>query len=146
MGMSTSSSGGAIAEINVTPLVDVMLVLLIIFMVTAPMMNNVGVTVDLPRAEAPPLDRNDEDQLILSIDAELNYYIGEYAYELEELQTKLAAIAQANPEQNVFLQADGEVPYRAIAALMGVAKQAGMVRVGLVFEPGVGDLRKPDED
>jgi biopolymer transport protein TolR len=144
--MSSGSSGGSIAEINVTPLVDVMLVLLIIFMVTAPMMNNVGVTVDLPRAEAPPLDRSDDDQLVLSIDADLNYYIGEYAYDIEELEAKLSAIALANPEQNVFLQADGDVPYRAIAALMGVAKQAGMVRVGLVFEPGVGDLTKQDED
>ena len=146
MGMSSGNSGGAMADINVTPLVDVMLVLLIIFMVTAPMMNNAGVEVDLPRADAPPLDQEDEDQLILSIDADLQYYIGEYAYDVEELPEKLAAIALANPEQAVFLRADGDVPYRAIAALMGAAKQAGMVRVGLVFEPGVGELSKKVEE
>jgi biopolymer transport protein TolR len=146
MGMSSGSSNGAMADINVTPLVDVMLVLLIIFMVTTPMMNSAGVEVDLPRADAPPLDQDEDNQLVLSIDADLNYYIGEYRYEAEELPEKLAAIALANPDQPVFLRADGEVPYRAVAAVMGAAKSAGMVRVGLVFEPGVGDLSKPEED
>lgn len=144
MGMSTGSSGGAMADINVTPLVDVMLVLLIIFMVTTPMMNSAGVEVDLPRSEAPPLDQDPDNQLVLSIDADLNYYIGEYTYPVEELPEKLAAIALANPDQPVFLRADGAVPYRAIAALMGAAKRAGMVRVGLVFEPGIGELSKPE--
>ena len=144
MGMSSGGPGQAMADINVTPLVDVMLVLLIIFMVTAPMMDDTaGVEVDLPRSEAPPLDPADDEQLILSIDKELHYYIGDYAYDPQELPDKLTAIAKANPEQAVFLRADGEVPYSEVAALLGIAKQAGMPRVGLVFEPGAAPLRGP---
>ncbi|MCB9665637.1 MAG: biopolymer transporter ExbD [Alphaproteobacteria bacterium] len=139
MGMSAGRKG-AMAEINVTPLVDVMLVLLIIFMVTAPMMDaSVGVEVDLPTSEAPPLEP-DQDQLILSIAADHTIYIGDFAYTPEELPAKLAAIAEANPDQPAFLRADGAVPYADIAALLGIAKKAGIVRVGLVFEPGVGEL------
>jgi biopolymer transport protein TolR len=130
-----AGSGQPLAEINVTPLVDVMLVLLIIFMVTAPMLNNAGVEVDLPKADAPPLDTT-EAQLVLGIDAELNFYLNENEVPWDELPTKLRAIAEANPDQPVFVKADGEVPYREVARLLGAAKQAGMPRVGLVFEPG----------
>lgn len=146
MGMSSGGRGGPMAEINVTPLVDVMLVLLIIFMVTAPMMNNAGVEIELPRADAPPLEQDPDDpQLVLSIDADGNHWIGENQYDAAELPAKLAAIAKANPEQDVFLRADGSVPYRDIAGLLGAAKSAGMFRVGLVFEPGtdVGEDRTP---
>jgi biopolymer transport protein TolR len=134
MGMGGGSSDRAMSDINVTPLVDVMLVLLIIFMITAPMLNNAGVDIDLPKEEAPPLDR-DEDQLIIAIDGDLNYYINESTFSREEMGVKLAAIAKANPDQPVFLEADGSVPYRAVAALLADAKQAGMPRVGLVFDP-----------
>ncbi len=140
MGMSSGGNGGAMADINVTPLVDVMLVLLIIFMVTAPMMNeNTGVKVDLPTSEAPPLDPA-EEQLVLSIDKTGHVFIGDKPFTLEELPGKLEGIAKASPDLPVFLRADGEVPYRQVAALLGVAKKAGMPRVGLVFEPGTGDL------
>ena len=136
MGMSGGGGGqdGAMADINVTPLVDVMLVLLIIFMVTAPMMNSAGVEIDLPREEAPPLDQ-DEDQLILSIDGELKTYIDDQEFPREEMRDKLAAIAKANPELPVFLKAAGDVPYREVAAILSAAKDAGMPRVGLVFDP-----------
>ncbi len=140
MGMSSGNGGRAMADINVTPLVDVMLVLLIIFMVTAPMMNTAGVEVDLPRSEAPPLNMDEPDQLILSISADLTYYIGDNPFRGEEIPAKLVAIAKANPDQKVFVRADGEVPYRHIAALLGAAKAAGIVKVGLVFEPGIGDM------
>jgi len=129
------------SDINVTPLVDVMLVLLIIFMITAPMLNNAGIDIDLPREEAPPLDR-EEDQLILSIDADLNYFINDSTFTQEEMGAKLAAIAKANPDQPVFLEADGSVPYRVVAALLADAKNAGMPRVGLVFDP----TGAPDEE
>ena len=121
-------------DINVTPLVDVMLVLLIIFMVTAPLMN-AGVDVDLPKAEAPPITMP-EEQMILAIDKDLAYYINESKFTAEELPAKLHAIAEANPDQAVFLRADEAVPYREVAYLLAAAKNAGIPRVGLVFEPG----------
>ncbi len=132
------------SDINVTPLVDVMLVLLIIFMVTAPMLNNAGVEIDLPREEAPPLGQN-EEQLILSIDGELGYWINDSAFKKEEMAQKLAAIAEANPGQDVFLRADGSVPYRAVAELLAAAKAAGMPKVGLVFDP-TGDPNGEEEE
>jgi biopolymer transport protein TolR len=137
MGMSGGSHGGTMADINVTPLVDVMLVLLIIFMVTAPMLNNAGVEIDLPKEEAPPLDMQDEDQLVLSMDAERNIYLNDQdtPFTVEELPMRLRAIAEANPDRAVFLRADGDLPYRDVVHLLGVAKQAGMPRVGLVFDP-----------
>lgn len=137
MGMSSAGgSGRAMADINVTPLVDVMLVLLIIFMVTAPMLNNSGVAIDLPQEKAPPLDPADEDQLVLEIDKSLTFYINETSFTREEMPAKLAAIAQANPDAPVFVRADGDVPYREVAHLLAAAKQAGMPRVGLVFDGG----------
>jgi len=145
MGMSGGSGGGAMAEINVTPLVDVMLVLLIIFMVTAPMMDEgAGVEVALPKSEAPPLDPA-EEQVVLSVDAELNYYILDQSFTAEELPPRLTALAEADPERPVFVRADGEVPYKHVAALLGIAKAAGIPKVGLVFEPGVGDLGGGEE-
>ena len=141
MGMSGGGGGhgGTMADINVTPLVDVMLVLLIIFMITAPMLNNAGVEIDLPKEEAPPLDMQDEDQLVLSMDADRKIYLNDQdtPFTVEELPARLRAIAEANPERPVFLRADGDIPYREVVHLLGVAKQAGMPRVELVFDPMV---------
>ena len=133
MGMQ-GGNDRAMADINVTPLVDVMLVLLIIFMVTAPMLNNAGIEIDLPREEGPPLDQS-EEQLVLSIDGDLNYWIGDNQHTREELGPTLAAIAEANPDTPVFLRADADVPYRYVADVLSAAKAAGMPRVGLVFDP-----------
>lgn len=133
MGMS-SGGGNTMADINITPLVDVMLVLLIIFMVTAPMLNSAGVEIDLPKEQAPALNQ-EEDQLILAIDENLKTYIDDKEFPREDLAKKLAAIAKANPELPVFLRASGEVPYREVANLLSAAKDAGMPRVGLVFDP-----------
>ena len=135
MSMGGGGNDKAMSDINVTPLVDVMLVLLIIFMITAPMMNNSGVDIDLPKVDAPPLDRDQEDQLIISIDGDLNYYINDSMFPKDEMRAKLKAIAEANPGQAVFLEADGTVPYSEVAAVVGDAKLAGMPRVGLVFDP-----------
>ena len=135
MGMSGGGPGQTMADINVTPLVDVMLVLLIIFMVTAPMLNNAGVEIDLPTADTPPLAMDDEEQLVLSMDEDRMVWIDETAFTLDELLPKLALIAENNPEQPVFLRADGDLPYREVVGLLELAKQAGMPRVGLVFEP-----------
>ena len=136
MGMSTGGGGGMMSEINVTPFVDVMLVLLVIFMVTTPLMVT-GMEVELPRAEAPPLESS-EDQLVLAITANGSFYIGEREIPAEELGEKLAAIAKANPDRDVFLKADGQVTYEQVAQLMAMAKNAGIAKVGLVTQPGTG--------
>lgn len=129
-----SSGGGMMSEINVTPFVDVMLVLLIIFMVTAPMMTT-GVELDLPRAEAAPLTGSD-DQLILSITAKEEYYIGDRGFSFEDMQAKLTVISKENPDQPVFVRADGTLPYERVLQLLAVAKNAGITKVGLVTQPG----------
>ncbi len=135
MGMSGPSGGGSMmSEINVTPFVDVMLVLLIIFMVTAPMMTT-GVELDLPRAEAAPLTGSD-DQLILSITAAEEYYIGDRVFSFDDMLAKLTVIAKENPEQPVFVRADGTLPYERVLQLLAVAKNAGITKVGLVTQPG----------
>jgi len=137
MGMSSGGDDhGMMAEINVTPFVDVMLVLLIIFMVTAPMMTT-GLEVELPRAEAPALSQDEDSQMVLGITVDGTYILQEREFTLEELQAKLPAIVKANPDQDVFLQADGQVPYEKVAQLMALCTKAGIPRVGLVTQPGV---------
>jgi biopolymer transport protein TolR len=138
MGMGGSgSSGGPMGDINVTPLVDVMLVLLIIFMVTAPLMNQ-GVEIDLPQAAAQPLESS-EDQLVLSIDKELRYYLNETEIPFAELERRLTAIGKEAPGQPVFVRADGNIPYRHVMRAMAMLKNAGMPKVGLVSNPGAMD-------
>ena len=126
MGMSGPDGGnsrGMMSEINVTPFVDVMLVLLIIFMVTAPLMTT-GMKVELPRADAPPLPS-----------AEKEYFINKHSFKLEELEPKLKAIIKANPEQEIFLQADAKVPYEKVAQLVALCTSVGIPRMGLVTQP-----------
>ena len=138
MGMSSGGdNNGMMAEINVTPFVDVMLVLLIIFMVTAPMMNQ-GVQVQLPKATADQLPTDDK-ALILSISQEGKYFMAEEDYELGELKMKLQAIATANPDKEVFIRADALVPYEKVAQLMAACTQAGITKLGMVTEPGVNE-------
>ena len=135
MGMSgPSREGGMMSEINVTPFVDVMLVLLIIFMVTAPLMST-GVEMDLPRADAPAL-ATDEDQLVLSIDKDARYFLQDQTFSLEELKPRLAAIAEANPGKPMFVRADGKLPYETVLQALAVARASGMTKVGLVTQPG----------
>jgi biopolymer transport protein TolR len=145
MGMSSGGNDdqGMMAEINVTPFVDVMLVLLIIFMVTAPLMTT-GMEVELPRTDAPALPMDQEKQLILSITAEGSYYINEHTFTIDELRPKLIAIAAANPDQEIFLRADGAVPYEKVAQLMALCTQAGIAKMGMVTQPGTG--REDGED
>jgi biopolymer transport protein TolR len=128
-----SEPGGMIAEINVTPFVDVMLVLLVIFMVTAPLMVT-GMQVELPQAEAPALESTDQ-QMVLTVSAEGLYYINETEIDISILEEKLTAIANANPRQEVFVKADGSVAYEKVAQLIAAARSAGIPRVGLVTQP-----------
>jgi len=136
-GLEGDGGRGMMSEINVTPFVDVMLVLLIIFMVTAPLMTT-GMNVELPRTDAPPLPLA-EKQMVLSITAEGAYYINEHEFGIEELGPKLAAIVRANPEQEVFLKADGKVPYEKVAQLVALCTNAGVPKLGLVTQPGKSD-------
>jgi biopolymer transport protein TolR len=137
MGMSGGGDDrGMMAEINVTPFVDVMLVLLIIFMVTAPMMT-MGMKVELPRAEAPALSTSDE-QMVLSVTLDGKYYINEHEFSIEELEGKLRVIAENNPDQEVFLNADGQVPYEKVAQLLALCTRAGIPRMGMVTQPDNG--------
>ena len=139
MAFSSGDSGGMMADINVTPFVDVMLVLLIIFMVTAPLMTT-GLDVDLPKADAPSMDMP-EEQLVLTIDAEGRYFINDNEFTWDELETKIPAIAENNPDQDLFLRADGTIPYARVAQLMALCTRAGIARMGMITQPG-----GPEED
>lgn len=123
----------SIAQINVTPLVDVMLVLLVIFMVTAPILQQ-GVSVDLPKVAAGPLT-GEEEQLVVNVAKGGQLYLNDTAMTLGELTTKLGAIAAARPDRQVYVRADQTVPYGEVMAVIGGIRQAGLARVGLVTEP-----------
>ncbi|MBI5845913.1 MAG: protein TolR [Deltaproteobacteria bacterium] len=125
--------GRLMAEINVTPLVDVMLVLLIIFMVTAPMMIQ-GVAVALPQTSAAPMDSTD-DNLVLSVNRAREIYINDYKADLPTLTAKLSAMHQGRPEQRVFLRADKDTPYGVVVQVMAAVKEAGIDKLGVVTEP-----------
>ena len=129
----TSSTGDAISQINVTPLVDVMLVLLIIFMVTAPILQQ-GVPVDLPKVAGGPL-AGQEEQLVVNIAKGGQLYLNDTALTPEQLTEKLRAIAAARPDRQLYVRADQAVPYGQVMVVMGAVRDAGLVRVGLVTEP-----------
>ncbi|MFM2247053.1 MAG: hypothetical protein RL071_3127 [Pseudomonadota bacterium] len=140
MGMSVGDgdSDGLMAEINVTPFVDVMLVLLIIFMVTAPMMTS-GLEVQLPRAAAPALPQADE-QAVVTLTVEGTVHLGTgtdqgQAISKEALAASLKAMAQNKPDQGVFIRADGKVPYEEVARVLAMATAAGIQKVGMVTDP-----------
>lgn len=121
------------AEINVTPFVDVMLVLLIIFMVTAPMMQQ-GVDVDLPETTTQPLRLQDEP-LILSVEKDGSTYLADQEVPSDALREKLGAIVANRGEEAVYLRADREAPYGAVARAMAAARMAGVKSLGIVTEP-----------
>jgi len=118
------------SQINVTPLVDVMLVLLVIFMVTAPILQQ-GVSVDLPDARAGALSGKD-DQLVVSVTKKGSLYLNDTALSAVDLQAKLRAIAVQRPDGQVFVRADKSVPYGDVVAVMAAIKQSGIRRVGMV--------------
>ena len=122
----------SLSEINVTPLVDVVLVLLIIFMVTAPMMQR-GVDVELPRAESAA--GAEEQRLIVTIDRANRIYLNQTSMPLGDLQKHLSRVASSLRDPFVYLRADQAVPYGRVMAVMDHIKKAGIARVGLVTEP-----------
>jgi biopolymer transport protein TolR len=121
-----------LAEINVTPLVDVMLVLLIIFMVTAPLMTS-GVPVDLPKTSAQPIN-SDSEPLTVSIDAQGQIFLQDQQVQLPELVSKLQAIAQNNADRRIFVRGDKDLAYGRIMEVMGTVTQGGFTKVALLAE------------
>jgi len=120
------------SEINVTPFVDVMLVLLVVFMVTAPLLT-VGVEVNLPKTSADSLPGEDEP-LTVSIDAEGTLYLQELEITLDELIPKLQAIAAERENMRIFVRGDKAIDYGRVMLVMGTINAAGFTRVGLVTE------------
>jgi biopolymer transport protein TolR len=128
--------GGAhqpLAEINVTPFVDVMLVLLIIFMVTAPMMQQ-GVDVDLPETNTQPIRVQDEP-LILTVQKDGKVFLSRHEIPQAELKEKLAAIFEGRDSRELFLRADKEAPYGMVVKALAAAREAGATKLGMVTEP-----------
>ena len=134
MGMSSGGGRkGAMSEINVTPLVDVMLVLLIIFMVTAPLIQQ-GVKVSLPNAKAPPIESK-EKKLVLAVDSAGKVYSGEVEVPFEQLEEKLKTNAKAQADKEIYLHADRELKYGLVVEVMAAAQRAGIDNVGMITDP-----------
>ena len=147
--MAMSSSKDELnAEINVTPLVDVMLVLLIIFMITAPMMNT-GVDIDLPQITAKEV-KDPEGKLILSIDLDRKLHISNNIIPWSQLTDKLKAIIKnrvdAKQDSELYIEADTKLPYGVVVTAMGIAKNAGVTKVMMLTDPAenldLGELEK----
>lgn len=127
--------GGAISQINVTPLVDVMLVLLVIFMVAAPILQQ-GVELELPKETIAPLESTDGEQLVVSVDHNGKVYIGQgNEVEPKDIGARLSAILAKRQDKRVYLKADRRVTYGAVMAVMASIRRSGIDKVGLVTEP-----------
>ena len=123
------------SEINVTPLVDVMLVLLIVFMVAAPLLT-VGVPVDLPKAQAPAINENKEP-LVVTVNAEGTIFLQETAVDNEALVPRLQAITSNNPTASIYVRGDKAINYGRVLEVMSMISAAGFTKVSLVAEmPG----------
>ena len=129
------------SEINVTPLVDVMLVLLIIFMITAPLLQ-VGVPVDLPKTSAQQVGGKDEP-LVVTVNAKDEIYLGETQHDLEQLREKLKAVHNEKPDQRVFIRGDKAINYGRMMEVMGVVIDSGFRQLGLLGEQAQQPAGKP---
>ena len=135
MAMSTQdSSDPTRSEINVTPLVDVMLVLLIIFMITAPLMQQ-GVQVDLPQTQAQLIEHKDQQPLELRVDREKKIFIGKTEIPYAELEEKLKFNERLQKEKKMDLAADRTLPYGYVVDVMSTMRRAGIEQVGILTEP-----------
>lgn len=133
----SSRDSTTISQINVTPLVDVMLVLLVIFMVTAPIIQQ-GVQVNLPQASAGAISGSDE-MLVVSITKNGDIYLNDNVMTLEEMGSKLRAIRQNQADKQVYVRADQDVRYGMVMKTIAALKQAGIERVGMVTRPTAED-------
>lgn len=131
--MMTSGKKGLMSEINVTPFVDVMLVLLIIFMVTAPMMTH-GVKVDTPQTTHEKMDI-DAKSIIIAIDANRQVFINQYQLDASEVGERLPTILDVRQTREVYLKADKSLPYGLVMNVMAQIREAGIEKIGMVTEP-----------
>ncbi|MFZ3121890.1 MAG: protein TolR [Thermodesulfovibrionales bacterium] len=130
--MKSDRNRGVLSEINVTPFVDVMLVLLIIFMVTAPLLQQ-GIDVNLPQAKGKDLPSEERITLVIKKDGVI--YMNDKPMSMSEIKQKLTAISKLNP--NVFLRADKDVPYGFVVQVMSDIKEAGIEKLGMITEPTI---------
>jgi biopolymer transport protein TolR len=135
---------GAMADINVTPMVDVMLVLLVVFMITAPMLAT-GVTVNLPKARAAPLAGAMQQPLLVTVDREGRIFVGleRTPAELAGLSEQLRAIADGMMDQRVLVSGDGKARYEQVVSVMALLQRAGFANVALVVDPRAADPASP---
>ena len=134
-------SSGPVTDINVAPFVDVMLVLVIIFMVAAPLLN-IGVPVDLPKATLKPLNQS-QDPLVITVDSEGRIFIQEAEVGEDSLAPRLQAVSQANPDLRIFVRGDRSINYGRVIQVMGLVSQAGFSKVALIAEaPLPGEVAK----
>jgi len=132
------------SEINVTPMVDVMLVLLIIFMVAAPLLT-VGVPIELPRTAAAPLPSEEEEPLTVALTAAGAILVQNAEIPRAEFITRLRAVAAERASDRVYLRADGDVPYEGVMQVMGALNASGFTNIGLVTEQGGPRFDGPDD-
>ena len=120
------------AEINIVPLVDVVLVLLVIFMVTAPMLYR-GMDINLPRSSSNTI--KPEERVVLTVERDRRVYVDKELIPLAQLPQKMDALRRKNPDVSVFLRADQDVPYGTVVQVMDSVKKAGIVKLGMVTDP-----------
>ena len=128
-----NSENKFVSDINVTPLVDVVLVLLIIFMVTAPMLQ-MGIDVNLPKVKAKSIDVG-EEKLILTINKKKEIFINKYKASINDLKPKLESIFASRIDREVFMRADENVPYGFVVQVMSEVRKAGVDKLGMITEP-----------
>ena len=123
-----------LSEINVTPFVDVMLVLLVIFMVTAPLLTQ-GMEVNLPRVSATNLEQMEQQPVVLTVNAQGQCYVLEQEFNCDELSTRLPAIYKHRSDRSLFVRGDVDTPYGSLMKVLAAGRKAGIISVGLVTEP-----------
>lgn len=126
-----SRSHHRVSEINVTPFVDVMLVLLVVFMITAPLLSS-GVPVDLPKSDAKPISTEDDKPLEISLDKDQKMYLGETPVEREKLVNLLSSMTKDDPERRIFIRADMNLSYGKVMDILGLLNGAGFRKVALL--------------
>jgi biopolymer transport protein TolR len=140
VGFGADQDESVLADINVTPLVDVMLVLLIIFMITAPMLHQ-GIEVALPKAEAEAMQLKIDDPIVLSINRDGIVYIQEEPVHPTQLMERLLPLVQARQGETVFLKGDRDLPYGQVVELLDILHRGGIEQIGMVTERPKGRAR-----
>ncbi len=138
MGISSNNNNRLLSEINVTPFVDVMLVLLVIFMITAPILYQ-GVDVNLPKASSEPIPSKSQKNIIVTVNKEGKIYIEKEELTLRELKARVKTLVRQSgkqpSEQEIYLRADKEVPYGIVMEVMSKIRSGGIEKIGLITEP-----------